>query len=210
MPVLPAYELDADVVRNSNYRYNFFMQLTDTSLVLIAIVPQMRDIEIARVLGWYRIPLKTAPKILLTDYIAFYQTSEFGPDHKSRIEKYAEVKGVELTTRKELFREEPDHPRAEEEYYMIQLGPLMTLSTPILADKWKRFLFFYTTGEKLFSAQTLHDLAVSGSEREILWKALQERKSQYSAYDMQKPQDIPDQLKFLLGNLTLAGFEFEK
>ena len=62
------------------------MQLTDTSLVLIAIMPKLRDMEIARVLGWYRIPMKTAPKILLTDYIAFYQTKDFGEEHKSRIE----------------------------------------------------------------------------------------------------------------------------
>ena len=85
-------------------------------------MPKARDMEIARILGWYRIPLKSAPKILRVDYIAFYQTADFGPGHKSCIEKYAEVTGVELTTRSALLKDEPDHPRATEEYFKIQLG----------------------------------------------------------------------------------------
>ncbi len=165
--------------------------------------------EIARVLGWYRIPMKSAPKILQTDYIAFYQTAAFGSNQKSRIEKYAEVRGVELTTRRELCRDEPDHPRADEEYFKLQLGPLQQLKKPILADKWKRFLFFYTTGEKLFSASTLTDLAVNSAERKIIWKALQERKSQYSGNSEIQSIELPDEIKFLLGNLTLSSFEFD-
>ena len=34
--------------------------------------------EIARLLGWYRIPLRTAPKVVAVDYLAFYQPSAFG------------------------------------------------------------------------------------------------------------------------------------
>jgi hypothetical protein len=188
------------------------MQLTDTSLVLIAIMPKLRDMEIARVLGWYRIPMKTAPKILMTDYIAFYQTKDFGEEHKSRIEKYAEVRGVELLTRQELFRDEPDHPRAKEEYYKIQIGPLQTLENPILADRWKRFLFFYTSGEKMFTASTLHDLAITGSEREILWKSLRERRENDPEFfrSTEKKEEIPEQLMFLLGNLTLSYLDFNE
>ena len=188
------------------------MQLTDTSLVLIAIMPKLRDMEIARVLGWYRIPMKTAPKILMTDYIAFYQTKDFGEEHKSRIEKYAEVRGVELTTRQELFRDEPNHPRAKEEYYKIQIGPLQALENPILADRWKRFLFLYTSGEKMFTASTLHDLAITGSEREILWKSLRERRENDPEFfrSTEKKEEIPEQLMFLLGNLTLSNLDFNE
>ncbi|MHC1771973.1 MAG: hypothetical protein AB9907_09600 [Flexilinea sp.] len=182
------------------------MNLTETSLVLVAIMPKARDMEIARILGWYRIPLKSAPKILRVDYIAFYQTADFGPGHKSCIEKYAEVTGVELTTRSALLKDEPDHPRATEEYFKIQLGPLQTLKTPIPADSWKRFLFFYTTGEKFFTAERIHDLAVCGSEKEILWHSLRERMETGSITPEPEAQ-IPQDLLFLLGNLSLSNLD---
>jgi hypothetical protein len=53
------------------------LSLTPVSLVLVAVMTQPRDLEIARVFGWYRIPLRTAPKVISVDYLAFYQTSTF-------------------------------------------------------------------------------------------------------------------------------------
>jgi len=50
-------------------------KLEADDLVLVAILPKPRDLEIARVLGWYRIPLATAPKTIRVDWIAFYQTA---------------------------------------------------------------------------------------------------------------------------------------
>lgn len=182
------------------------MNLSETSLILVAIMPKARDMEIARILGWYRIPLKSAPKILRVDWIAFYQTADFGPGHKSCIEKYAEVRGVELTTRAELFKDEPAHPRAAEEYYKIQLGPLQALKNPIPAGNWKRFLFFYTTGEKFFTAEKIHDLAVNGPEKEILWHSLRERMETDVSFPEPEAQ-LPPDLLFLLGNLSLSGLD---
>jgi hypothetical protein len=49
-------------------------------LVLAAVVRQPRDLGIARVLGWYRIPVGTAPKTLRVDWLAFYQTAAFGEE----------------------------------------------------------------------------------------------------------------------------------
>ena len=90
--------------------------------------------EIARLLGWYRIPLRTAPKVVFVDYLAFYQPASFG-DHGGEIEYIAEVRGHELTTRAELLRDEPDHPHAREEYYKIQIGALEKLPAPISAEQ---------------------------------------------------------------------------
>jgi len=149
-----------------------------TDLVLVAFLPHPRDLEIARVLGWYRIPLTTAPKVVAVDWLAFYQPAAFGEGHKWRIEWVAPVEGHELTTRAALFRDEPDHPRAHETYYKIQLGALQRLPQPIEAGKWKRVTFLYTTGERLLAARTLHDLVVDGEERRVLWRALRERASQ--------------------------------
>ncbi len=160
-----------------------------TALILVALVPKPRDLEIARLLGWYRIPLRTAPKVINVDYLAFYQASAFGEEHRWRIESIAAVQGNELTTRAELLRDEPDHPRAQEEYYKIQLGPLETLPRPILAGRWRRITFLYTTGAQFCSAQKLNDLVVKSEEREVLWRSLRERALVSGQY---APTDLPD------------------
>ena len=153
------------------------MLLDASSLVLVAVMNNLRDLEIARLLGWYRIPLRTAPKVVTVDYLAFYQTQVFGSEG-SCIQYVAAVRGNELTTRAELLRDEPDHPHAREEYYKIQIGPLESLPHPILAEKWRRITFLYTIGEYLLSAQTINDLVVQSEERQTLWQALRERASQ--------------------------------
>jgi hypothetical protein len=40
-----------------------------TDLILVCLLPTPRDLEIARLLGWYRIPLRTAPKVVAVDEI---------------------------------------------------------------------------------------------------------------------------------------------
>ena len=164
------------------------MTVQPNSLVLVAVVNHPRDLEIARLLGWYRIPLRTAPKVIAVDYLAFYQTGAFGDTAGAfgggrwRIHFLAPVRGHELVTRLELFRDEPDHPRAREEYYKIQLGSMVMLPQPILAEEWRRITFFYTTGEYIIQAQTIKDLIVPSEERELLWKALHERAAQGQTY----------------------------
>jgi len=164
------------------------MTLSATSLILVAVMNNPRDLEIARVLGWYRIPLRSSPKVVAVDYLAFYQTSAFG-DEKWRIQYVAEVRGHELTTRAELLREETEHPHAHQEYYKIQLGPLERLPKPVLAENWRRITFFYTIGEHLLNAETVNDLIVASGERQVLWQALRER-----AYEAQQvgSDDLPD------------------
>lgn len=189
------------------------MELSDDALVLVAIMPKPRDLDIARLLGWYRIPLKSAPKILHPDAVAFYQTSAFAKGHRSQIEYYSEVAGVELTTRAELFRDEPDHPRAHEEYFKIQLRSLEMLPHPIIADEWKRFTFFYTTGSRILSAESIRGLAMDARERGDLWRILREREEKYGSLTGQQensiPEELPKELLFLLGNLSVSGLDLE-
>lgn len=181
------------------------MPLSPTSLVLVCLLPTPRDLEIARLLGWYRIPLRTAPKVVAVDYLAFYQPSAFG-DRGGQIEFVAEVRGHELTTRGELLKDEADHPRAKEEYYKIQLGGLERLPQPIVADKWKRLTFLYTTGEYLLNAKLLNDLVVQNEEREILWKSLRERAENEQLYKVDLPDaNIDPALLVLL--LGITGME---
>ncbi len=161
-------------------------------------MPTPRDLEIARLLGWYRIPLRTAPKVVAVDYLAFYQPSSFG-ESGGQIELIASVRGHELTTRRELLKDDSNHPRANEEYFKIQIGGLEKLSNPILADKWKRLTFLYSTGEYLLKAKTLNDLVVNDDERAVLWRSLRERAENDQLYKTELPEaDIPPELLIAL------------
>jgi hypothetical protein len=175
-----------------------------TALILVVVVTEPRDLEIARLLGWYRIPLRHAPKVVSVDYLAFYQTGGFGEAHRWQVETIAPVRGHEMATRAELLRNEPDHPRAGEEYYKIQLGPLQALPHPIEAGSWRRLTFLYTTGELLANAHSLSDLVVRSEERSLLWRSLRERALKEGVY---QAEELPDELvepalRALLGDLN--------
>jgi hypothetical protein len=177
------------------------MPVRDSDLILVCLVPSPRDLEIARVLGWYRIPLRTAPKVVAVDHLAFYQPASFG-EVGGRISSTAPVRGHELTTRGELIKDEADHPRAGEEYYRIQVGGLESLPAPILADKWRRITFLYTTGEYLLRARTLRDLVVEADERALLWRSLRERAGSAQQYVTALPDvEVPPEV--LLGLLGI-------
>lgn len=160
-----------------------------TSLILLAVLTSPRDLEIARLLGWYRIPLRCAPKVIDVDYLAFYQTAAFGDQHRWCVEHFAAVRGYELTTRAELFHDQTDHPRAGEEYFKVQLGELQSLPQPIQAGRWRRITFLYTTGELLHKAHTVNDLVVRSEERALLWRSLRERARHGGSY---QPDQLPE------------------
>ncbi|PWH18456.1 MAG: hypothetical protein DDG59_05820 [Anaerolineae bacterium] len=178
--------------------------LDPNALILVAILKAPRDLEIARLFGWYRIPVRSAPKIVSVDYLAFYQAAAFG-ELKWRIEYLAEIRGVELTTRAELLQNEPNHPFAQQAYYKIQIGALIALPKPLPTGRWKRITFFYTTGEYLNQAQTIDDLILAETDRAGLWRALRERQTQFEAPkgSAECEADLPPEL--LAAVLGIAG-----
>lgn len=125
--------------------------------VLVCLINNPRDLEIARWDHWYRIPVKRAPSEYLADYLAFYLTEKFG-DEKWAIHEYAAVRGHELVRRVDLFPNEPDHPRADALYYKMQLGPLQRLPRPIPSLRWRRITFIQTTGDRLMNALEIGEL----------------------------------------------------
>ena len=144
-------------------------EIQSEDLILVAIIKSPRDLDIARVLGWYRIPLASSPKTIRVDWLAFYQTAAFGEQRWS-IRFVAKVMGHELVSRKEILHDEPDHPRANEPYFKIQLGRVISLPRAIHSKSWRRFTFLYTTGARI------RDLTVPASdEHDMLWKLLRER-----------------------------------
>ena len=183
-----------------------------TSLILVVVMNDPRDMEIARLLGWYRIPLRSAPKVVAVDYLAFYQTAVFG-EEKWRIQYIAPVRGHELTSRAELFHDELDHPHANQEYFKIQIGTLFKLPKPILAEKWRRITFLYTTGDYLRKAATINDLVIQSDERRMLWQALRERADQYQDYQvngLSEMQVDPTLLAVFLGIKELEESKYDQ
>ncbi len=125
--------------------------------ILVCLINDPRDLEIARWDHWYRIPVKRAPPDFLADYMAFYLTADFG-DEKWAIHEYASVRGHELVRRADLFPDQSNHPRANDLYYKMQLGPLERLPRPILSLKWRRITFIQTTGDRFMHALEIGEL----------------------------------------------------
>ncbi|MEX2161270.1 MAG: hypothetical protein WD751_05070 [Anaerolineales bacterium] len=160
-------------------------------LVLVAFLPSRRDLEIARVLGWYRIPLKSAPRVVAVDYLAFYQPASFGDGHKWCIELIAPVLGHELVTREQLFKKDSEGPKAGHEYFKLSLGPVQPLTRAIPAASWKRLTFLYTTGERLLAATSVEELSVRDEERQVLFHALRERAREQQTYSAEYQPEFP-------------------
>lgn len=143
--------------------------------VLIAYVPRPSDFDIIRREGWYRIPQRFAPKGLHAEIIAFYFSSKFG-EEKWAIHYYARTTGHELARRRDLLPDEPDHPRADDIYYKVQLGPLQKLAQPIVSLRWRRVTFIHTTWDRFQDATEINDLFIEGGPYvDRLYATLKER-----------------------------------
>ena len=86
------------------------LETDDDALVLVVVLTSPRDLAIAREQGWYRIPVKRAPRRVAADYLAFYQTRAFGEEAYA-VRYYAPVRRFHVARRAELLPDEPDHPR---------------------------------------------------------------------------------------------------
>src|SRR5690606_37815876 len=104
---------------------------------LVCVVTRPRDLELAREQGWYRVPLRRAPRLLAAEYLAFYQTAAFGRERWA-VRYLAPVRRITLATRRELLPDEAGHPRDAERYYRFELGPLEPLPLPVPARRLRR------------------------------------------------------------------------
>ncbi len=143
--------------------------------VLVAYLPDPQDFTLIQEAGWYRIPMRFAPKGLHAEYVAFYFGSKFA-EQKWAIHYYARNLGHELTTRRALLPAQQDHQRADDIYYKIQLGPLQRLPEPIMSLRWRRLTFIHTTWDRFQDAAEINDLFVDGDPYvDRLYATLKER-----------------------------------
>jgi very-short-patch-repair endonuclease len=147
--------------------------------VLIALVNQPRDLEIARNEHWYRIPVASAEKWLRRrwppQWLAFYQPKSFGADAFA-IHYCAPVIEVREVFRRKLLPHEPNHPRTGERYYQLMLGPLEHLAQPIRSRRRRRIVFISTTWRKFRSAMEINDLYDESPLEDLLWEELKRRR----------------------------------
>jgi hypothetical protein len=112
----------------------------------------------------YCIPQKHAPQSTTEAVVlAFYFTKAFG-DEKWAINWYAPVRGHELVRRRDLLPDQAGHPRADERYYKLQLGPLMKLEQPIPSLRWRRVTFIESSWDRFTAAEEINDLYISGAD----------------------------------------------
>lgn len=152
----------------------------DTSLeaardnVLVAIVKTVRDFALARESHWYRIPQSSVEKWLSNRWpprwLAFYHTNAFRRDSHC-IRFYAEVQGLRLVQRWELFPGDPRDEKSHLPYYQLLLGPLHELAQPIISRRIRRIVFIPTTWEKFQSGVEINDLFDESPLEDRLWEA---------------------------------------
>ena len=158
------------------WRENNGREISVGERVLVVIVPTLRDWSLIREAGWYRIPVSRAPKRLAADYLAFYHPKCFGPLRWS-IAYYARVMRYRVVRRCELLPEQADHPRAQELYYRIDLGPLHALPHPGPSIRLRRVTFIPTTLERLFQARAIGELWIREPLPARLGRALDVREA---------------------------------
>jgi len=145
--------------------------------VLVAVMNNRTDLTRVASEGWYRIPQRRAPKRIGADYLAFYQTGAFkGEPEAQTVTYYAPTRRYRLLTRRELVPDEPDHARADDFYFRIDVGALQRLERPVPSATMHRVTFIHTTLDRLFSAGDVRDLFYQEDPFEALWHALREHR----------------------------------
>lgn len=161
----------------------------DDPPVLVAVLNSQRDWQIAREEGWYRIPLGQVPRRVAADYLAFYQTGIFGEEGHA-VNYYAPIRAFHVARRAELLPKEADHPRAQQWYYKIEIGPLQRLDRPVRSRRLRRVSFIPTTLRRLLVAQEINDLWWRDDGQERLRRALCEAGLQVACdYRVGNPPD---------------------
>lgn len=155
--------------------------------VLVAVLNNNEDLRRAASEGWYRIPQRRAPRRIGADYLAFYQTGAFrrsaaenAPDAmEGEVESaaqaitwYAATRRYQLLTRRMILPGEPNHPRADDYYYRVELGPLQRLVQPVPAATFHRVTFIHTTLDALLHAADVVELFRKDDPFDTLWDAL--------------------------------------
>jgi hypothetical protein len=173
--------------------------------VLVVVLNNADDLRRAASEGWYRIPQRTAPPRVGADYLAFYQTGAFaGAPEAHTVSYYAATRRYRLVTRCELLPDEADHPRAQDFYFRIDLGPFLRLPAPVPAATMRRVTFVHTTLARLLEAADVRDLFVQDDPFQKLWQALRANRLRPLRNRLVNDQPVDIALRARGGNLGIV------
>ena len=144
----------------------------DKKIVLIGVLKNKRDLGLLLKKKQYRIPAISMPR-RKAGYIAFYQPSALGRQGRM-IRRYARIINCGIAKRKFIVPGEPDHPRANEDYYLLSLDDICELQAPIRNRSRTRVTFGFTTLAKLLKARTVLELFDVPPIEDLVAKALAE------------------------------------
>lgn len=150
------------------------MRTTPLKDALVGMVLRKKDLQSAINQGWYRIPVRSAPEIVRAGTLktlALYQTKEFDDD-KYSVRWWGNVNTIETKKRIDFLPDEPAHPRANLEYYIIRMDAMQQFSTPIVSRISRRNPFIVTTSDRLFAARDYNEIFCGSPLEETLWSAL--------------------------------------
>jgi very-short-patch-repair endonuclease len=143
--------------------------------VLVAILNNRHDFNVAYEQNWYRIPVSSVKKLLKhrwpPQWLAFYQTKIFGQEAHA-INYFAQVIDIHKVYRWQLFPHESHNAKSSRRYYKLILQPLQRLPKPIFSRRLRRIVFIPTTVEKFFNAVEINDLYDESPLEDKLWAAL--------------------------------------
>lgn len=142
---------------------------------LVVLAKEPNDFHVAQTQGWYRIPTSSRIPVTLQKkqarFIAFYFPKNFR-ELRYSIRYYAEITGVEVVSRQQLFPDETPNSKSEKLYHKISFGPLLTLAQPIISYRGRFILFIPTTWAKLSRAEEINDLYHESPLEDTLWAEL--------------------------------------
>jgi very-short-patch-repair endonuclease len=178
--------------------------------VLVAIMNNVLDFAIAQDHGWYRIPVRSASRRLRErwppHWLAFYQTKVFGAERWS-VNYYAPVQRIRTMRRRELLPDDPDHPRADDLYHKLEIGPLQHLPQPIVSRRLRLIVFIPTTWDKFINAVEINDLYDESPLEDRLWAEFKRHEIDVERQFFVQPKDRLYALDFAIfcerGNLDV-------
>jgi hypothetical protein len=147
---------------------------------LIAVINNDTDMQRFRDERWYRIPARAIGRSLRKEsldesrILALYQTSTVQSGLPGTIELWGEIEEVQQLSRRQIVPDEPHHPSADEQYYLIRLRNIERLEQPVASRRPRRITFIRTSGERLFRASDINDLIIGSVIEEQVWNAIRE------------------------------------
>jgi very-short-patch-repair endonuclease len=151
-------------------------EMSPNSPGLVAVMNNRPDLDRAQFEHWYRIPVQSAPDdVRQIRWIAFYLTKAFGPE-KWSVRYWAKVLEITKTTRADLLPTEKHHPRSQNLYYRLGLGPLQVRPEAILSRRRRRIVFIPSDWKKFTAALEINDLVHGSPLEDRLWAAFKQEK----------------------------------